>query len=527
MENSSWLRLESEMAKTFTFEELSEQIPTGGVQAPPAEPREEYGPVGKVLKKAGEAAEAVGPMGVAAGGALKLAARAPKAVQMMAGPVQRGARTLAEALTPQSLRGLGAAVGSAGLAGGAGEIGRQVAEASGAGKPGQQIAEQVSALTPSAAGAAVRRAAAPVVESVGKKLYQVPSAIKTPEKEEALKTAKEAGLQILPGQIKESRPMQMIERLMQLLPGSKEEFVKFGRQNQEAANKTVAKAFGGMEPSLASSAMRDADQALNNQYNQLLNGKEFTVSKDVASNLAAAFNRNEALREFALANPRVGAFAQSLEAGEKISAPLWKEVRSEISGYVNSLDGPQKRIGRSVLQEFDNIAQKGLGQKDYDALRGIDRQWAALKSFEDAYRRDPSLVKGSDVDINKFARQYANVEPMNVLYGREAGRGGEYVPLTQMGEQYQVFTKPRIPQTEATTLGGLLRAGTGMSLLGGGLAGGLPYLPAAGALTLATPPLARGAAKAYLRPEETAKGLRGAQISPFAAIPSVTQQTKE
>lgn len=515
------------MAKTFTFEELSEQIPTGGIKAPEAEPKEEYGPVGKVLKKAGEAAEAVGPIGVAAGGALKLASRAPRAVQMMAGPVQKGARTLAEALTPQSLRGLGGALGSAGLAGGAGEVGRQIAESSGYGKPGQQIAEMAASLTPSAAATAAKRAAAPVVEAAGKKLYEIPSSIKTPEKEEALKTAKEAGLQILPGQIKESRPMQMIERLMQLLPGSKEEFVKFGRQNQEAANKVIAKAFGGMEASLAPSAMRQADQNLNNQYNQLLNGKEFTVSRDVAANLSAAFNRNEALREFALANPRVGAFAQSLEAGEKISAPLWKEVRSEISSYVNSLDGAQKRIGKSVLQEFDNIAMKGLGQKDYDALRGIDRQWAALKSFEDAYRRDPSLVSGSDVDINKFARQYANVEPMNVLYGREAGRGGEYVPLTEMGKQYKVFEKPRIPQTEATTLGGLLRAGTGMSLLGGGLAGGLPYVPAAGTLMLATPPVARGAAKAYLRPEETAKGLRGAQVSPYAAIPSVIQQTKE
>jgi hypothetical protein len=120
-------------------------------------------------------------------------------------------------------------------------------------------------------------------------------------------------------------------------------------------------------------------------------------------------------------------------------------------------------------------------------LRGIDRKWAALKSFEDAFKRDPSLRAGGDVDINKFARQYANVEPMNVLYGREAGRGGEYVPLAQMGEQYDIFTRPRIPRTEATTLGGLLRAGTGMRLLGGGLAGSIPYGAGVGTLMSAGP----------------------------------------
>lgn len=515
------------MAKSYSFEELTSEIPAQTAKAPPAEPKEDLGPVGKIFQKAGEAAEAVGPMGVAAGGALKLAGRAPRAVQMMAGPVERGARSLAQALTPSSLRGMGGAVGSAGLAGGAGEIGRQLAESGGAGKAGQQTAEMAASLAPSAASTAVKRATAPLVEAAGKKLYEIPSAIRTPEKEQAIRTAQESGMQILPGQIKESRPLQMVERLMQLLPGSKEEFVKFGRQNQEAANRTVAKAFGGTDPSVASTAMQEAKKNLNKGYEDLLAAKEFKVDTDVASNLSRAFNQNETLREFSLASPKIAAFASSLEAGQNIPANLWKEVRGEISGYVSQLEGPTKTIGKSVLQEFDNIAKKGLGEKDYNALRGLDRQWAALKSFEDAFRRDTTIISGSDVDINKFAKQYANVEPMNVLYGRETGRGGEYVPLSQMSEQYDVFTRPRIPRTEATTLGGLLRAGTGMSLLGGGLAGGVPYLPTAGALTLATPPAARGAARAYLRPEETAQKLRGAEVSPYAAIPSVIQQTKE
>lgn len=515
------------MAKTFTFEELTAEIPKGEEFPAPAATQPEETPFGKVMRKAGEAATSVGPMGVAAGGALRMVGRAPQAVQMGAGMLERGARSLSQALVPTGLRSMGGMVGSAGLAGGAGEIARQSAEAGGASKPVQTLAEMGGAMAPSAAGAAVKRAAAPVVEAAGKKLYEIPEAIKTPEREEALRVAKEAGMTVLPGQIKESRPFQMIERLMQLLPGSKEEFVKFGRQNQEAANKTVAKAFGSVDPSLRGEAMQQAKGDLQSDYRKLLDGKQFKVPLDVATMLANAFSRNEELKQFALANPKVGKFAESLIAGQKIDAPLWKEVRSDIADYVYGLDGAAKTIGKNVLTAFDDIAAKGLGASDYQALRGIDRKWAALKSFEDAFKRDPSIRSGGDVDINKFARQYANVEPMNVLYGREVGRGGEYVPLSLMGEQFQVFTKPRIPQTEATTLGGLLRAGTGMSLIGGGLAGGIPYLPAAGALTLGAPPLARGAAQAYLRPEETAARLRQAGVAPYAATTALQAPFKE
>lgn len=509
------------MARTYSFEEVSGEIPGQDVKAPaPTAPEE--GAFGRVMRKAGEAATAVGPIGVAASGALRLAGRAPQAVQAMAGPVERGARGLAQMLTPTTGRGLAAATGSAGLAGGAGEVARQAAEARGAGPGGQQLAEFAGALTPSAARAATARAAAPVVEAAGKKLYEIPEAIRTPEKQQALRTAQEAGMRVLPGQIKESRPLQMIERLMQLLPGAKEEFVKFGRQNQEAANKTIAKAFGSVDPSLRPQAMQQAKSDLQGDYNTLLSGKEFKVPLDVATRLANAFSQNEELKQFALANSRVGKFAESLIAGQKIDAPLWKEVRGDMAEYVYGMKGAAKTVGRNVLSAFDDIAAKGLGASDYQALRGIDRKWAALKSFEDAFTRDPSIRTGGDVDINKFARQYANVEPMNVLYGKEAGRGGEYVPLSLMGEEAQIFTKPRIPRTEATTLGGLLRAGTGMSLIGGGLAGGVPYVPAAGALMMAAPTVSRGAAKAYLEPEKTAAALREAGISPFATYPMLT-----
>lgn len=509
-------------AKGYSFEELSAEIPKGEEPMAPEPTQPEEGRFGRVMRKAGEAAAAVGPIGVAAGGALRLAGRAPQAVQSMAGPIERGARTLSQALTPTSLRQLGGMVSSAGLAGGAGEIARQSAEKAGAGEPGQRTAEMLGAITPTAARVATQRVAAPIVQRIGKRLSTPSPEFETPEKAAMRQTLTEADIKLLPSEIRESKPLKAVERVFQLLPGSREEFAKFGRDNQQAVNLAIAKAFGGTEPSLAPQAMTKARQDLTSAYGQLLDNKQFKVSPQVSDQLKTAFAQNEQLREFAVGNPKVSQFASSLEAGDTLTGKLWKEVRSEVARYVARLEGPSKITGQQVLQQFDNIAQTNLPKNEHDMLKGIDRKYAALSSFEDAFKRNPSILRAGDADLTKFAQQYAGVEPMNVLYGRVQGRGGEFVPLAEAGQTYRAFTAPRVPETQATTLGGLGRVATGMSLLGGGLAGDLPYLPAAGLTYLAAPPIARSLARSYMRPEETAKALRTAEPSPFAAVPIFT-----
>lgn len=509
-------------SKTYSFEEVSAEIPKEQEVKAPEPTQPEEGRFGRVMRKAQESAAAVGPVGLAAGGALRMAARAPQAVQAMAGPVERGARTLSQALTPTSLRQLGGMVGSAGLAGGAGEVARQSAEKAGAGPTGQRTAEMLGAIAPATTRVVSKELTAPIVKRFGDRLTKPSPEFETPEKAAMRQTLTEANIKLLPSEIRESRPLKAIERVFQLLPGSREEFAKFGRDNQQAVNLAIAKAFGGTEPSLAPQAITKARQDLTSAYRDLLDNKQFKVSPQVSEQLQKAFAQNEQLREFAVGNPKVSQFASSLEAGDMLKGQLWKEVRSEVARYVARLEGPSKITGQQVLQQFDNIAQANLPKKEHDILKGIDRKYAALSSFEDAFARNTSILRAGDADLTKFAQQYSSVEPMNVLYGRVQGRGGEFVPLAEAAQTYRTFTAPRVPETQATTLGGLGRVATGMSLLGGGLASDLPYLPAAGLTYLAAPPIARSLSRAYMRPEETAKALRTAEPSPFAAVPIFT-----
>jgi len=305
-------------SKTYSFEEVSAEIPKEQEFKAPESTQPEEGRFGRVMRKAQESAAAVGPIGLAAGGALRMASRAPQAVQAMAGPVERGARTLSQALTPTSLRQLGGMVGSAGLAGGAGEVARQSAEKAGAGPTGQRTAEMLGAIAPATARVVPKELAAPLVEKFGKRLTKPSPEFETPEKAAMRQTLTEANIKLLPSEIRESKPLKAIERVFQLLPGSREEFAKFGRDNQQAVNLAIAKAFGGTEPSLAPQAMTKARQDLTAAYRDLLDNKQFKVSPQVSEQLQKAFAQNEQLREFAVGNPKVSQFASSLEAGDML-----------------------------------------------------------------------------------------------------------------------------------------------------------------------------------------------------------------
>lgn len=504
-------------------EDVLSKIPTPPVTGPSGGAAQEKSTFGRMAEKFGEYATAVGPLGVAAGSALKLAGKAPQAM----GALERGARGFAQAMVPQTGKQLVGMTTGAGVAGAGGEYVATRAREAGAPEPIAETARVVGEVGPSMVRTAARRALAPVAEGMRERMYTIPENIRSEEKQRVLSQALQTGMQPLPSQIKESRALSATERVMQLVPGSREEFIKFGRENQAAANRAVAKAFGGVEPTLVPRAMRDADDALSNQYNTLLAGKEINVDNAARNQLVDAFNKNATLNEFRVGSPRVSAFAEALQARQQIPAPLWKEVRSEVAQYVYGLEGAPKQVGMKVLQQFDDIAKRSLGKDDYEALRGIDKQYAALKAFEDAYARNPAIIRAGDVDINKFAQQYAAVEPTNVLYGRERGRGGAYVPIAESGQTYSIFTRPRIPQTEATTLGGLLRAGTGLSLMGGGFAGDIPYLPAAGAAIMAAPPAARRMAELYLRPEDVASRLRQTRVSPVGVAAGAVNRAQE
>lgn len=498
-------------------------IPTGGTPTVTPTGQQETG-FERVMRKAGESASAVGPIGLVASVPLKMVSRVPQAVRATGPAVSRGVERFSQMLVPQTGRGLVAATGSAGVAGGAAEAARQVAESGGSGKFGQTIAETAGSLSPSAARVATQRATAPLVQAVGKRLYTPPPSMATPEKAAMQQTLTEADIKLLPSELRESKPLKALERIFQLLPGSRDEFAKFGRQNQEAVNKAVAKAFGGMQSNLAPAAMQQARNDLSNGYTNLLTGKTFKVDQKVKNELQAALNQNEELRALAVGKPKVSEFAEALQQN-RFEGVLWKDVRSEVASYVSRLDGASKMVGRRVLQQFDDIAKSNLSKQEHDILMGLDRKYAALSAFQDAFAKNPAIIRAGDVDLSAFAKQYASVEPMNVLYGRTGGRGGDFVPLTEAAQTYRTFTTPRVPETQATTLGGLGRAAMGLSLYGGGF-GTLPVYPALGAGLLSVPPVSRGLARAYLDPQKTAQSLRQAQISPFATYPIVNTETE-
>jgi hypothetical protein len=334
--------------------------------------------------------------------------------------------------------------------------------------------------------------------------------------------------------------LKAVERIFQMFPGSKQEFTKFGNRNQETINLDIAKAFGSLDPRLNPQAMNEAKSSLNKAYTNVLGGKEFTVSPENVGLFRKAFAENEQLKDFVLGNRTFERFAQNINEGKTIPADLWKEVRGELSSLVYGLDkgSSAKRIGKQVLQGFDDIAAKNLSAEDLAALRATDKKYAALMVFEDAYKRSGgNILKAGNVDLKNFVNQYKGINPDNILYGRETGRGGDYSPLVSAADIYRVYTTAKIPETQATTLGGLGRVATGTSFLAGGMSG-IPGLAPLGTAMLVGPSIAKRAAQAYLRPEDIGKGASQAMIeraqkmrqsapSPYSVIVPTVESQKE
>lgn len=495
------------------------------------------------------------PLGMGGAAGLALRGAAPAIGRYAIPTGERVAAGIAESMVPKTASEAAKMAAGGGVAGASAELGRQYAESQGVGPAGQMASELAFGMAPAFISSGVQRAlaeptrvAAKGIEKVGTKvgekikerLYSIPEDIKSDELTQAIALLKSKDIEVLPSEIRRSTALKAVERIFQIFPGSKQEFAKFGKRNQEAINLDVAKAFGSVEPSLAPSVMRGAKDSLKGEYQKILGNKEFTVTPENAALFRKAFEENEQLRDFTLANKRFEILAQNINEGRAIPADLWKEVRGELAGLVYGLEkgSSAKRVGKQVLSAFDDIAEKNLSKEDFDVLRSVDKKYAALMVFEDAYRRSGgSILNAGNVQLSNFVNQYKGINPDSILYGKEVGRGADYSPLVSAADIYRVYTTGKLPETQAMTLGGLGRVATGTSFLAGGLSG-IPGAIPVGATMIAGPGVARQAAQAYLSPEDIGKRaaeslieksqrMRQATPSPYSVVvPTVEAERK-
>jgi hypothetical protein len=516
------------VAEKPTREQLISQIPgMQGERVPYAEPSaQQEGRMARIGRRAMESVSALPPTVAAPALALGAVSRVPQAVRGLAGPVERGITQFAKAMTPTTGRGLRQAATSAGIAGGAGEIARQAAETGGAGTLGQTAAEFAGQMAPSAARASAARGVASLAEKTGKRLYSIPEEIKTPELQRILNEANKLGITILPSQIRDSRGLKATERILQLLPGSASQFREFGRKNQQSINEAVTKEFGSAEPNVVYTVVQNALKNAGAQYDDILLNKTFSVPQKTKNDLNELFALSEELRKFNAAKPDLSKFTQALASKNTINSETWQKARSAVSTFVSAAKESDRELGSRVLELFDDVAKNNLSKKDYETLKGVDKLYSAIKTYEDIYRATGGAVeRAGDIDIKRFAQGYIQQQPKQVQYQKETGRGAGYVPLSTVGKTFDVFTRPRVPETQATTLPGLARTTTGMSLLGGGLYSGLDAATLAGAGLLASRPLAGQIGQFYLNPEEYARALRQIGVSPYAAVlPTITRE---
>ena len=129
-------------------EDLVSKIPVEPFTGVSTGAAEEKGLGSRMLEKAGQYAASLGPMGLAAGGALKLAGRT---APIIGGAGERIARNVAQALTPQTPQQLAQMAAGAGVAGATGEFAATKAGELGAPEPIAETARIAGEVSPSLA----------------------------------------------------------------------------------------------------------------------------------------------------------------------------------------------------------------------------------------------------------------------------------------------------------------------------------------------------------------------------------------
>lgn len=280
-----------------------------------------------------------------------------------------------------------------------------------------------------------------------------------PVKQAAIQMLRNRGIPLHVSQVSDSVPVKAMAGMAKYLP-----FSGSGRaaQNQQQAfNRAVGQTFGADAPQLTDDVVRNQRQALSRGFEAIYNRNDIPLTNQDLTNLANISNaagRRLTLDEGAVVNNQLDDILAELNQAGVLTGQKYQALRTQIM----RAEGPD-RLGQAVAtlrRELDDIAARGVGPNDAQALRQLRGQWANLRTTENALRQ----VAGAG----------GNVKPASLWPLIRNGSTAEMRDLARAG---QVVLKDPIPDsgTPGRLVGGTL-------LTGGGLTGGAAALPPLAAL---------------------------------------------
>lgn len=288
-----------------------------------------------------------------------------------------------------------------------------------------------------AAGGFVGQGAANLV---GRALRPVQGQLSPPLQDLAKKAA-EQGIPLTPAQLTGSKPLKIIEAVMENLPftaGAQAEI----KQGQRAAfNRAVLKQIGEDADLATPEVLTAAKNRIGGQFNKLTESTEIKLGDDFLDLLTKLDSSRNAF-----SSPQIkGAVDKALElaAQGKISGRDYQNARTSLTNAAKGAYSSDPELGqvlKALRGGLDDAAGQSIAPADKAAWDLARKQWGSLKTIEKAAAPTSADAVAGNVSPAKLAQALMSGNKQAHTYGQT----GEMGDLARIG---QAFIKDQVPSS--------------------------------------------------------------------------------
>lgn len=278
--------------------------------------------------------------------------------------------------------------------------------------------------------------------TVGRLIRPVQSALPDNLNPLAVRAEQEFGIPLNAAQRTGSRPLRIVDAVLDNLPFSATRQAAEKRAQREAYNRAILRQIGENADQATPDVLNAARTRIGRQFEDISARNTVNLGDDFLETLA----RVDAART-PFSSPQINGVVENaldLAAQGRISGAEYQRVRTSLTNAAKSSWGSDPERGqalRAVRQALDRAADGSISEADQAAWRTARQQWGNLKAIEDAAKP----VSADAVSGNISPAKLASAIMKNNRHGMIYGQGDQVMPdLARIG---QAFIREQVPDS--------------------------------------------------------------------------------
>lgn len=264
-----------------------------------------------------------------------------------------------------------------------------------------------------------------------------------PEMGALARKAADYGIELTPAQQTGSKPLKIIESVLEDLPFTADRAAKGKQAQREQFSRAVLSTVGEDSTLATPEVLNAARERIGSEFKRLTQESKIKFGDDFLDTLAKVEGDTTSFSSPSIKN----AVDKALELASKgeISGKEYQKVRTVLGKASNdAFKGNNSELGQALKQiksALDDAADKSIADADKEAWRLARKQWQNLKVIEKAAAPTSADAVAGNVSPAKLAQALMQADKQGYTYGT---RGDALSDLARIG---QGFVKDQIPDS--------------------------------------------------------------------------------